>query len=154
VIGQKDGQLRVENYDAPLVAVDDMHFMIFGTPVTFEGDPKGIPTAVQVAALGATMTRMPPFAPRVAELAAYAGDYWSDELRVSYRVELKDSTLVFHPFKRSAAPMRAAFSDAFTAAGGAGTVRFTRTKGAVTGFRLTSGRVRNVAFAREKGAAR
>lgn len=153
VIALKDGQLRIENYDVPMIAVDETHFTAFGTPVTFEGDAKSIPTGVNAAALGATMLRMPPFTPKASELAAFAGNYWSDELRVSYRVELKDSTLVIHPFKRDAETLKPAFADAFTA-GDAGTVRFTRTKGVVSGFRLTGGRVRSVAFAKEKGGAR
>jgi hypothetical protein len=46
-------------------------------------------------------------------------------------------------------PLRIAYGDAWITA--FGTVRFTREKGKVTGFALTGGRVRNVAFTREPG---
>lgn len=151
VLTLKDGKLVLENFGLPLEPVDDSHFTVFGTPVTFVGPPAGVPVAVQVAVTGDSMVRMPAFKPNPAELAAYAGDYWSEELRVSYRVEVKDGALVFKPFKRDPVTLRPAFADAFVA-GEAGTVRFVRTKGAVTGFRLTGGRVRNMAF--EKGRNR
>ena len=111
----------------------------------FTGPAGKVPLAIKVAATGDSMPRMPAFHPPAAQLAQFAGGYWSDELRVSYRVEFKDSVLVLHPFKHPAQPLRPAFVDAFVG-GAAGTVRFVRTKGLVTGFRLTGGRVRNVEF--------
>ena len=121
------------------------HFTVFGTPVEFAGPAGAVPVAVKIAATGDSMLRIPAFHPPPAQLAEFAGEYWSDELRVTYRVDLKDSGLVVHPFKHPAKPLRPAFADAFVA-GDAGTIRFVRTKGRVTGFRLTGGRVRNVAF--------
>jgi hypothetical protein len=52
---------------------------------------------------------------------------------------------VIYPFKQNPAKLKPAFPDVFFA-NDAGTVRFVRTKGQVTGFRLTGGRVRNVEF--------
>lgn len=105
--------------------------------------------AFKVEALRDSMTRMPSYRPTPRELAQFTGDYWSDELRVSYRVSLAGSALVLHRFKHEPDSLRPSFTDAFVG-GDAGTVRFLRTKGAVTGFRLTSGRVRNVHFDRGK----
>lgn len=154
VVGVTDGTLLVETYGIPLVPVDASHFSALGTPVEFIGPPTGVPTAIKVAALRDSMTRMPDFHPAARDLAQFAGDYWSDELRVSYRVFMKDSTLLLHPFKRHALPMRAAFPDAFIAGGGeeVGTVRFVRSKGVVTGFLWTGGRVRNIAFTKAKSS--
>ena len=145
VLSLKDGKLTLDNFGVPLEPVDESHFTVFGTPVEFAGPAGAVPVAVKIAATGDSMLRMPAFHPPAAQLAEFAGEYWSDELRVSYRVDLKDSGLVVHPFKHTAKPLRPAFADAFVA-GDAGTIRFVRTTGRVTGFRLTGGRVRNVAF--------
>ncbi len=145
VLSLKDGKLVIDNFGLALEPVDESHFTIFGTPVEFAGPARAKPVAVKIAATGDSMLRMPTFKASVKQLAEFAGSYWSEELRVSYRIEFKDSVLVFHPFKHPARPLQPAFTDAFVA-GSAGTVRFVRTKGVVTGFRLTGGRVRNVGF--------
>ncbi len=144
-ITAKDGKLTLENFGLALEAVDESHFTVFGTPVEFIGPPNAVSTGVKVSATGDSMTRMPSFAPTAAQLAEFAGEYWSDELRVSYRVDVKDSSLVLHPFKHPEQVVFPGFPDAFVG-GQLGTVHFTRVKGQVTGFRLTGGRVRNVAF--------
>ena len=151
ILNVKDGKLVLENFGLALQPVDNSRFTIFGTPVEFVGPPDGIPVAFKVEAFRDSMARLPAYRPMPRELAQFAGVYWSDELRVSYRVAVKDSALVVHPFKHEAQPLRPSYADAFVG-GRIGTVRFVRTKGAVTGFRLTSGRVRNVHF--EKGKAR
>ena len=145
VLSVKDGKLVLDNYGLALEPVDPSHFTVFGTPVEFVGPTGAVPLAIKIAAAGDSMVRVPAVRPPAAQLAQFAGSYWSDELRVSYRVELKDSVLVLHPFKHPAQPLRPAFADAFVG-GEAGTVRFVRTKGVVSGFRLTGGRVRSVAF--------
>jgi hypothetical protein len=142
-----DGKLMVENFGVALEPIDANHFSVFGTPVEFMGPADAPPTAMKIGATGDSLLRVPPFKPTVADLAAYAGDYWSDELRVSYRVQVKDSVLEIHPYKRNPEKLKPAYQDAFSG-GDAGTVRFVRTKGRVTGFRLTGGRVRNVEFVR------
>lgn len=144
-----DGKLVVANSGIALDPVDDSHFAIRGTPVEFLGRVGEVPHAMKLGATGDSMTRMPAFRPTTAQLPPFAGEYWSDELRVIYTVSVKDSVLVLHPFKRAAAPLMPAFADAFLG-GQLGTVRFVRTKGVVTGFRLTGGRVRNVEFARRR----
>ncbi len=147
VLSLQGGKLVLDNFGLALEPVDPSHFTVFGTPVEFVGPTGAVPLAIKIAATGDSMLRMPAFRPAAAELSRFAGTYWSEELRVSYRVELKDSTLVLRPFKHPAQPLRPAFVDAFVG-GSAGTVRFIRTKGVVTGFRLTGGRVRNVEFAK------
>ena len=147
----KAGKLVVENFGVPLEAVDQSHFTVFGTTVEFIGTPDTNPTAVRIGATGDSMVRMPAYRPTAAQLAEFGGDYWSDELRVSYRVEVRDSSVVVHPFKQAEQVLVPGFADAFVG-GQLGTVRFTRIKGKVAGFRLTGGRVRNVAFT--KGANR
>jgi hypothetical protein len=144
----RDGRLVLVNYGIPLEPIDDSRFAVFGVTVEFTGPAEGPPTGVRLLA-GETvvdsMTRAITFLPPREALAAYAGDYWSDELRVGYRVSHADSSLVLHPFKHPAVALIPAFEDAFIG-GQSGTVRFVRVKGRVAGFRLTGGRVRNVEF--------
>ena len=147
-IAVKDSSLVVENFGVTLDPVDDNHFSVFGTPVTFDGLPNATPNLMWAVALGDSMFRMPPFAPAVTQLREFAGEYWSDELQVWYRVVMPDSVLTLKRPKNDAAPLSPVFPDAFLVGGGAGTVHFVRTKGKITGFLLTGGRVRNVAFTR------
>ncbi len=144
----KEGRLVIENFGIPMEPVDDNHFVVFGTPVSFAGPATGLPTALFAEALGDSMMRMPPFTPPVGRLGEFAGDYWSDEVQSWYRIGLPDSALVLRRLKFGAETLSPVFPDAFLLGGGGGTVRFVRTKGKVTGFLLTGGRVRNVAFAR------
>jgi CubicO group peptidase (beta-lactamase class C family) len=147
-LGVKDSSLMIENYGVPLQPVDDNHFTAFGTPVAFDGGPTAVPTVLWAEALGDSMFRMPAFRPTTAQLGEFAADYWSDEVQSWYRITLKDSVLVLKRPKFDAANMDPVFADAFLVAGGAGTIRFVRAKGKVTGFLLTGGRVRNVSFTR------
>jgi len=150
VLALKDGTLLIESFGIPLTPVNDTLFSVLGTPIRFVGPAAAIPIAFTSEALRDSMTRMPTYQPSMRELGAFAGDYYSDELRVGYRVTLGDSGLVVHAFKRASQVLRPSFADAFIA-GEIGTLRFVRTKGSVTGFRLTSGRTRNVYFERGRG---
>lgn len=150
--GVKDGQLILENYGIPLEPVDDAHFTVFGTEVTFDGPPTGVPTIVRMGSTRIdSLIRVPEVTVTPAVWAEYVGDYWSDELRVSYSVAITDGTLMLHRFKAEPESLTPVYRDAFLS-GSRGVVRFLRTKGKVTGFRVTTGRVRNVAFS--KGANR
>ncbi len=144
----RDGKLVLTNFGIPLEPVDDTHFSVFGITAEFTGPASAAPTGFRLTSGSMvidSMSRAAAVTPGRAQLAQYAGDYWSPELRVSYRVELADSSLVLHPFKHPKVGLLPAYQDAFLG-GQAGTVRFVRTKGRVTGFRLTGGRVRNVEF--------
>jgi hypothetical protein len=90
---------------------------------------------------------MAPFAPSLSQLDGYAGEYYSTELDARYTVSRKDSVLTVGLRKTQPVPLVAVFADAFQAEG-AGTIRFERTRGRITGFRITDDRVRNVAFVR------
>ncbi|MBL8986915.1 MAG: beta-lactamase family protein [Gemmatimonadetes bacterium] len=146
----RDGKLVLTNYGVPLEPVDDTHFSVFGITAEFTGPATATPTGIRLVAgsmVVDSMARINAAAPTRDQLALLAGDYWSPELRVSYRVELTDAGLVLHRFKHPKVGLQPAYQDAFLG-GEAGTVRFVRTKGRVTGFRLTGGRVRNVEFTR------
>jgi CubicO group peptidase (beta-lactamase class C family) len=101
-----------------------------------------------------TMAPLPPVVyqlveratPTEAELAEYVGRYGSDELDVRYTVQIDEGKLGIQRRKYDVTPLAPTYKDAFT---GGADVRFTRdVNGAVNGFLLTTGRVRNVRFVR------
>ena len=86
--------------------------------------------------------------PPAAELAAYTGRYYSDELDATYEIGVRDGRLeVTRPNGRPAALDPTAPA---TFANGDGALRFTRTKGKIDGFALFAGRVRNLRFTRQR----
>ncbi len=135
---------------APVDALDESRIRFGGGEGVFTG-PAGARSpvlhVVQNGAIVDSLIRMPAFTPGRAELTEYVGDYWSDELGVRYRIEQQDSGLVVRTFKHGTFAMRPLYPDAFQAQR-PGTIRFLRTRGRVTGFRVSSGRVRNVEFTR------
>ena len=91
--------------------------------------------------------RVPPFAPKPDGLEAYAGTYHSDEIDMTYTVNVEAGKLMvrFRPAQRiELAPV---YEDAF---GGNGNIfRFTRDEsGRIDGFRVYTGRVRHLRFAK------
>jgi CubicO group peptidase (beta-lactamase class C family) len=88
-----------------------------------------------------------PFKPDAAQLRAFAGDYTSEELGVTYTFYVEDGQLKlrFRPAQRVS--LDPVFKDAFEADGN--TIRFTRAPdGTVDGLRVYAGRARNLRFVR------
>ena len=86
-----------------------------------------------------------PFAPKPADLEAYAGRYHSEEIDTTYTLSVEAGKLIirFRPAQRfELAPV---YADAFESEGNV--VRFTRDgAGRVDGFLVSSGRVRRLRF--------
>jgi CubicO group peptidase (beta-lactamase class C family) len=83
--------------------------------------------------------------PSLADLAAYAGSFFSDELSVVWSVEARDGHLSLHRRKFRDDPMKPVLANVFDS--GAGTLRFQRSgDGRVTGFTVTTERVRHLRF--------
>jgi hypothetical protein len=84
--------------------------------------------------------------PTPEELAAYAGRYFGDELQTTYTLKVENGTLALHRRGSEPTPLRPLVRDEFSAGP---TLRFSRDgSGAVTGFTLDAGRVRNPRFTR------
>ena len=82
-----------------------------------------------------------------AELARYAGEYWSDELGVAYRVEVVEEKLALRVGRKPSQVLAARAADTF--AGAYTVVKFTRDRrGQVAGFLLSAGRIQNLRFER------
>ena len=97
-----------------------------GRPVAFEWRPPAVAT------------------PSV--LAAYAGDYYSEEVDARYRVIAGDSTISLRTGTASPMSARPVFLDTFL--GGGSTIQFMRDGASVTGFEVSDVRMRRVRFRR------
>jgi hypothetical protein len=82
-------------------------------------------------------------------LGAYTGDYVSDELAGAvYHVTASDSTISLRTGTSNPVSARLVFADTFL--GGGNTIQFSRTRGQISGFDVTNGRVRHVRFVKRK----
>ncbi len=94
--------------------------------------------------------REAPPAPDRAALAAFAGEYFSDELDVTYRLVVGDSGLVVRARRLENVTLEPAWTDAFTTNFGT-VIQFTRNGKRVDGFTISDGRTRGVKFTRVGG---
>ena len=95
------------------------------------------------------------------QLAAYAGDYWSEEMGVSYRLAVRDGALkvvaiedrIGIPRSNSFAKeeFRATAPDVFTFGEDGLTVKFKRDGGTPSEFELDAGRSTGIVFRRTMG---
>jgi CubicO group peptidase (beta-lactamase class C family) len=153
----RDGSLRLAvgpGYD--LTPLGAGRFLVAGAPVRteirFEGS--GSLTRLRESAEGgSTDLYEPAVRPARAELAAFEGTYHSDELGTSYTLRVREGRLVAEHRRHEDATLVPTLTDRF-----AGdrwwlrTLRFQRDEaGAVTGFSLSGGRVRNLRFERVGG---
>jgi cell envelope opacity-associated protein A len=86
-----------------------------------------------------------------AQLTQFAGDYYSPELGTSYMLVVKDGKLVAQHRRHDDIPLTELDGDLFSSNRWFfQTVQFTRdNEKRITGFRLSSGRARNVRFDRQ-----
>ncbi len=124
----------------------------FGAKVTFEDIADG---TLQMSFLieGADEPRVSekfvPREPTLLDLEAYAGTYFSDELGVSYALAVEDGSLVFRIVRHEVHDLEPLFGEIFSSSD-YGTIEFQRASdGAVDGFVLDAGRVRNLEFERK-----
>jgi CubicO group peptidase (beta-lactamase class C family) len=132
----------------------------FETHLTFERSQNGSPRRLSVsreAEFTARFEAVEDARPAPAALAAYAGDYWSDELRVTYRLVMDDGKLrmkdligadgIVHAGIIPTNDLRPVLTDEFDLSGAPIVIRFTRDrKHNVTGFTLDGFRQRGMVF--------
>ena len=83
------------------------------------------------------------------ELSQFAGNYYSDELKVFYDFIIRDNALIMYINGKEIFPLRAVKPNVFTQ-DRSGTITFEQNKaGTITGFSLDAGRVQNLKFIRE-----
>jgi CubicO group peptidase (beta-lactamase class C family) len=149
---RRPGQPRVE-----LVPESETRFFVPAREayMTFERDEGGEVNRVVAGRQGQEETeglRIEPFAPDESELTEYAGGYYSEELGTTYTLVVREGGLVathvrHDPILLSPATTADAFSgDTWFFR----QVKFERdADGAISGFRVTAGRVRNLLFVKQ-----
>lgn len=96
---------------------------------------------------GDVYVQLPAWSPSADDLAAFAGTYYSDELGTEYRFVIDDGRLAFRHRKLADAVLEPTFENGFTMRGRS--VIFERgADGRVVAFRMSDGRVYDVAFER------
>ena len=100
------------------------------------------------AAKPTQLEEVEPYSPTPAQAAEYTGVYYSEEIEPAYRIEVAEGRLVVRRLKVAAVTLEPLTRDVFR--GSTGTLRFSRdSKGRVTGFTLSSGRIRGFRFSRD-----
>ena len=124
------------------------------TQVSFEGDSAGAPTRLVVrTAPGTAVTyiRVVPAAVGAAQLAEYAGSYYSSEVDVTWVLRVADGKLVLTRHGRRVGVLVPTYRDGFVE--GATVIDFTRdARSRISGFRVEAGRVRHLQFTRAGSA--
>lgn len=124
----------------------------------FRGPDRGLDVVFDSTGQGMTVNlddarpmRLEMMAPAdTSRLAEFEGTYYSDEIDSTYRVALREGSLVILRKKFVPLALTPAFRDAFSAMGLLGTVRFTRdAQNKVNGLRVSGGRVRNFVFVKQ-----
>jgi CubicO group peptidase (beta-lactamase class C family) len=128
-----------------LVPISPNRFVIPGTPIVAEFIPPagGRPQEIRVTGAGPrpqiSQQVTASFSPSPAELRAFAGEYSSDELEVTYTVAVRDSGLVLRTPGRADNPIRPLLPDTFHASQLVEVIRFSRDgDDVITGFTLHS----------------
>lgn len=153
-----NGMLRIDSFGgspAELVPVGNDAFSVAGAPLSIEVtfEPAGKAMVVKRATdppETERFERAEAFAPGAADLAAYAGSFYSEELDTTYAVRVKDGKLWAQVRTNRPQELRPAVRDLFVGPQGI-RIEFARgSEGRVSGFTVQAGRVRNIRFARRE----
>jgi CubicO group peptidase (beta-lactamase class C family) len=130
-----------------LVPLSASRFRVTGQPVEVEFTPGAMVSRFLdwPGGTSTTQRRVNPARLSRADLAGYAGSYYSEELGAAYDVTATDSTLVLKTRWATERTVRPAYGDTFA---GDFLLTFTRRGGRIDGMIMGSGRVRGVRFTR------
>lgn len=133
--------------------LSDSAFLVANARITFHRDGEAAVRRATLRQQGrdVAVLRTTPYTPPPAELQAYPGRYYSPELETVYTVVLQDGRLVARHRRHGDIPLAPREANRFRGADRIlDRVVFERgANGAVTGMRVTSGRVRNVWFEKQ-----
>jgi len=118
--------------------------------VTALRDETGKVTKLSVPIYGAPLMakRLEPMGLTAAQLAEYAGSFYSEELGTQYSLVPEDGGLTLTHRRHEDIALVATGKDVFEARKRAGMFSFVRENGCIVGFRLTGSRVRELEFCR------
>ncbi|HYW12659.1 MAG TPA: serine hydrolase domain-containing protein [Longimicrobium sp.] len=134
--------------------VNDTEFVVLGAPAEVSvAFPAGAPGRLvwrQAGEEPQVFDKLVLVTPGADELASYAGAYFSEELQATFSLAVHDGALAVRRPAAEPAALRPLVRDEFSVPGA--TLRFVRDgSGAVAGFMLDAGRVRNLRFVRVPG---
>jgi CubicO group peptidase (beta-lactamase class C family) len=153
-IAKEDGRLVAELADLPkleLLPESEDRFSVpdFGMTVSFQRDEAGEVTQLTVHQGGqdTPAKKIEPLTLTPEQLAEFEGEYYSDELGTTYTLVVEDGQLVAQHRRHDDVSLIPAFVDQFSGEKPRlAKVHFVRDKDKIVGFRLSSGRVRNLRF--------
>lgn len=140
--------------ESELAPFGNNRFLMLGTPdrveISFKSPRPGAPLQMITVVVGvgaSTHDSVESATYTAAQLAEFAGTYYSNEIDATYNITLQgDKLAVRRKNVDGETPMLGQFADAFSAAG-TGSIRFTRNRqNQITGFLLNTGRVRRLRF--------
>jgi len=119
-----------------------------GTELRFDGDvPAPSRMIVRTTGDAVTYTRADTVGLTPTQLAAYAGDYRSDEVEATHVWKVEKGQLVLYANDRRLGVLEPTYKDGFTRGGSVIDVQ-RDPKGRITGFVVEAGRVRHLRFTR------
>jgi CubicO group peptidase (beta-lactamase class C family) len=132
-----------------MTAVSDTKFFVaaYNAPVEFVPAKSGPATHLLYRGIRAPRLQVPKLSPT--GLQPYVGDYWSEELRVAYRVELRDGDLGVRDRSGKWFRLLPTGADRFDVDQQRTSVEFIRNAASeVMELKVSGGRIRNVRFSR------
>ncbi len=144
----RDGRLTGGRNSGPtLVPLSESRFRVGNNEVTFAGgENAGFEMRNVEGGRPVSFERRQPAEITAESLAAYAGDYFSEDVNAQYVVTASDSGLSLRTGTTDPIAARPVFTDTFL--GGGYTIQFLRNGAEVTGFEVTNSRMRRVKFVR------
>jgi CubicO group peptidase (beta-lactamase class C family) len=144
----EQGQLMTQatNEDKfPMIASSDSSYWIpaYQAYMTFRRDPDGLVNQLEYKNMKAP--RIHPYFPTGAEMHAYSGIFYSEELASEYLIDMQDGKLWIHQRRLGDFELQPEETGSFSSS--LGSLQFFRDQaGAIAGFRLSGGRVKNLLF--------
>ena len=138
---------REDKFDMTPTSNGTFFVKSYGSEIEFVREKSGPVTHLLYRGIRAPKLDLPKFT--LAQLQAYVGDYWGEEVRVMYRIEMREGALSVQ--QRSGAWVRLlpTGADRFDADRGGATLEFTRNGASeISELKVSGGRIRNVRFIR------
>jgi CubicO group peptidase (beta-lactamase class C family) len=132
-----------------MTPMSDRNFFVeaYGAAVEFVRENSGPVTHLLYRGINAPKLNPPELTPAL--LAAYIGDYWSEELRVAGRLEIHDGKLASQQRSGTWIHFLPTGADRFDAEDGRMALEFTRSPDSgMTEVKVSGGRVRNIRYTR------
>lgn len=150
-IGLENGVLRVTSVQGSLTLqpIDGRRAVAAEFPVQFElvdqaGTAKRGLRIVPPGGAPITAEWTPPYTPTSAQLAQYAGVYFSDEIEARWMLTVENGQLMLSSIRMQPRPLNGTGADVFESP--RGSLRFVRKNGEIEGFDVSTGRIVKLRF--------